>query len=150
MNIQKHLVTLGMTAALGAAVPVGSAPAQAGCPDWNLSGERQITHGNGQNVTVSLQQSGSELSGSGTYKASSDGIARGSIEGNLLRMSVVFTAIGAAHQYEGVIDADGQVSGITFNDATPAAHAEWQADRPASCLQVQSQLAPASDSESAR
>jgi hypothetical protein len=112
---------------------VWPASAHAACSGWDIAGVRQLTHENGQNVTVTLQQSGNELSGIGAYGASNDGIARGTIEGDQVRMTIVWASDGSAGQYQGVIDADGRISGVAFNDITPAVRSSWHADRAAGC-----------------
>jgi hypothetical protein len=120
--------------------------ARADCGQWDLSGPWRFTQGESA-VSFDLQQTGNTISGTGQYvmpqredqyglpmrRQANPGTVKGTIDGSNFRFTATweFEAIG---EYSGVVDAQGRISGQTYDKNDPEVTASWQGDHAAKCL----------------
>jgi hypothetical protein len=131
---------------LALALAAELARADTGCAEWNLAGSRSIDQGNGFHLELSLKQDGETLSGTAwygeitrnaeeTYETNRDAGVGGHIDGAKVDFEVQWTG-GQVGVYSGGIDAQGRLSGSTYDRAHPGKHIAWHSAEPVSCMPI--------------
>jgi hypothetical protein len=129
------LGALACAAALAA--PLASAE-PAPCTQWNVSQGWYARQGNGIDAMFLLQQRGTLLKGTGTYKsrpvssvivAVESGPVTGTVRGDAIELQTSWGGV-----YKGRIAADGRIAGTTFPKDNPNAAVPWSGDRPVTCM----------------
>ncbi|MBV9215978.1 MAG: hypothetical protein JO053_07355 [Acidobacteria bacterium] len=112
-----------------------------GPPAHNFSGTWDLRQSNGFVVTMVLTQNGREITGTASYNAGRNGIARGSVSGrawrtnggggwqtNVDNFQVEIAWNGAVGVYRATASwADGVLHGETYQKNNPGARASWTA-----------------------
>jgi len=121
--------------------------AHAACSQWDISGEWVAVQSNDTKPIFTLQQTGTEIQGSGhwgnfitynTFPARGDDYveADGSVDGTINGDTVEFTAYWSDNTigvYSGKIGPQGRIQGTTYDKQHPQSMASWYSDRTFKC-----------------
>ena len=114
-----------------------AAPTAQACSQWNIS-KFTLRQSNGYFVTFEFDQVGSLLRGPArSVDRRGNPHGRGDVEGSVTGAAVHFTVTWnsfSAGVYDGRIDADGLVSGSSYDKWNPASTASWNGSRRATCV----------------
>jgi hypothetical protein len=130
--------TLLTAAATATGVIVGlTSPAAAHaypCGQWAFSGPTTLRQSNGWRLYF---DSTSPRALGAAEAVSRGGHMKGTIEGGITGNKVTLVArwtSGPIGKYEGQVDPDGNITGITYDATNPSSTASWSSDQRASCL----------------
>jgi hypothetical protein len=112
-----------------------------GTPAHNFGGTWSLRQSNGFVVTLVLTQNGRDISGTASYNAGRNGIARGTVSGkawrtngsggwpsNVDNFQIEIAWNGAVGVYRGTASwAEGILNGQTYQKDKPSARANWTA-----------------------
>jgi hypothetical protein len=147
MHARKHVTPLKLCHLAAAAfMALMSAPAFAAeaCAEWSLRGDTFLIQSNNprQPTVLGLEQEGEQLKGIAAYGGSvsllspgefeKSGPVTGKVTGNSFS-ATVYWGNGSIGVYTGTIDAQGVLSGQTFDKANPRSTAVFHARIPLKC-----------------
>jgi hypothetical protein len=117
-------------------VCIGIAPtAQSDCLQWHLSGQFTFIRSDGRRLTVGLLRHGEVITGGAYYyyeKRLYHGDVKGDIQGGD-DFYVTMTWQSRREIYKGRIDAQGHLSGTTYEEDHPDRSATWYAKQQLRC-----------------
>ena len=112
---------------------------EAGCSDWNATGEFTFVQTNGYNPTFKLNQTGSDIHGTAGYphyynpnSAPVTASVDGYIQGDNFEVTAYWNN-GTAGVYSGRIGGRGRIEGSTYDKRHPDAMARWYSEPTLSC-----------------
>lgn len=122
--------------------------AHAACARWDISGEWPAVQTNDAKPTFALQQTGTQIQGSGrwaytitynTFPARGDDYVEtdASVDGTINGDTVEFTAYWSNNTigvYSGKIGPQGRIQGTTYDKLHPETKANWYSGRTVKCL----------------
>ena len=116
-----------------------SSSVEAGCSDWNATGEFTFVQTNGYNPTFKLNQTGSDIHGTAGYphyynpnSAPVTASVDGYIQGDNFEVTAYWNN-GTAGVYSGRIGGRGRIEGSTYDKRHPDAMARWYSEPTLSC-----------------
>jgi hypothetical protein len=101
---------------------------------WTAPGNFWGTQSNGYGVNFLLAQTGQQLRGSATHARHYQRqhvLGRGSADGAIRGSSFVVTVYwgpSSVGVYEGTINAQGRITGTTYDQRNPKSRAQWNSD----------------------
>jgi hypothetical protein len=114
--------------------------AQADCLSWIMPGDFIMVQTNGYRPAFSLEQKYGQLSGSAIYFDQNTGQPiNGSVLGHIYGQHFEVTVDWPTHPatsgvYSGTFDANGHLTGRTYDQFHPDSTADWYIDQPAVCV----------------
>jgi hypothetical protein len=118
-----------------ALAPLGRAPAEAACQQWDVSGRWQMQQTNGFTVTVNLVQKGTKILGRATTSTAGTHDVRGNVHGDDLYLDVTWS-LETRGIYRGKIGSSGRIEGTTYDKENPGSRAKWFSTTPMRCADV--------------
>ena len=120
----------------------------AACPQWDINGTIGLVQTNGVTASVNLKQTDTGIQGSATWGQLVDGgflngldyiHASGSVDGTINGDTVDLTIYWddqTTGVYTGRINAQGRITGSTYDAQHPQTIANWHSDRTLTCVRV--------------
>jgi len=132
--------SIAVAGSISVGVMLSPSPVEAGCSDWNATGEFTFVQTNRYSPKFKLNQTGSDIHGTAEYKildynlngrpvtASVDGY----IQGDNFEVTAYWNN-DTAGVYSGRIGAQGRIEGSTYDKRHPDAMARWHSEPTLSC-----------------
>ena len=130
-------------AVLALALPTG---ARAACAQWDVGGELDMVQTNGSIVRAQMHRTDTGVQGDARYAVKRDdgafngynfydvgGSLDGTIDGDALDITIYWTN-QTTGVYTGKINAQGRITGTTYDAQHPQTIAAWHSDRTLKCL----------------
>ena len=112
-----------------------STTAQSDCTQWHLSGKFTFIRSDGRKLTVGLLRHGREISGDAYYYYKKHlywGRLKGHIDDRNFDVTIAWQP-PRRDIYEGRIDAEGYLSGTTYEEDHPGDSSTWHAQEQLHC-----------------